>query len=192
MLNLPKDWLAPQLVRTFTSRFNTQIQLVKFMGRLRLDMGELTQSGHIIETIWNSAFNSLLPSGFIPKTVLILGFCGGSTAKLIRRKWPLSQITGIEIDPVVIEIAKTYFKIPKEVNLVNQDAVQFVEKLKENYDLILVDCYLGHIIPHQFEELNFLKKLKKHSTHLLLNCLFWEEHKTKTLEFMSRLESDFT
>mgnify|MGYP001587281713 CR=1 FL=1 len=190
------DWLTPQLVKTFSSPFNSKIELIKFAGSYRLDMGELTQSGHVIETIWDSAFKKLLPPDFTSKSVLILGLCCGSVAKLIANKWPQSSITGLEIDPVVVDIARTYFHLDKLKNLeiVNADAIKYVENLDTNahFDLAIVDCYLGYQIPHQFENPSFLQNLKKHTNHLLLNRLFWEEHKTASLEFLSRLTSTFT
>lgn len=190
------DWLTPQLVKTFSSPFNSKIELIKFAGSYRLDMGELTQSGHVIETIWDSAFKKLLPVNFSPKSVLILGLCCGSVAKLIARKWSQASITGLEIDPVVVDISKTYFYLNrlKNLEIINADAIKFVEDLdtKAHFDLTIVDCYLGYQIPHQFENPFFLSTLKKHTNHLLLNRLFWEEHKIKTLEFLSRLTPAFS
>src|SRR3989344_5817102 len=97
-----KQYFSPQVLKRFDSKINKQVELVAFSGTLRLDMGNLTQSGEIIERIWNKAFKDLLPKKFIPQTVLILGFGAGSAAKLIQRKWPNSHITGIELDESVI------------------------------------------------------------------------------------------
>ena len=48
-----KSYFNPEVIKTFKSKFNTNIQLVNFSGQLRLDMGNLTQSGQVIEKIWS-------------------------------------------------------------------------------------------------------------------------------------------
>lgn len=195
MVNSLKHWLYPQTVKTFASKYNTQIELVKFMGELRLDMGELTQSGKIIESIWGSAIRKLLPHQLQPKKILILGLGAGSAASLLSRKWKNTRITGVEIDPVVIKIGKEYFGVDKINNLtvVNRDAINYVKHLNadEHYSLVLVDCYLGYQIPSEFENIKFLKLLKSHTDHLLLNRIFWDDYQKQTITFINKLNQYF-
>ncbi|MBU1200834.1 hypothetical protein KJ953_04910 [Patescibacteria group bacterium] len=194
-----KAYFAPEVIKTFKSKFNTKIQLVNFSGQLRLDMGNLTQSGQVIEKIWAKALKKHT-SEVCFSSVLILGFGAGSVAKVISKKWPKAKMTGVEIDPVVIKIAKEYFGIGKIPNLkiINQDAEKFVmdSRLRGNdrevYDLILVDCYQGYRIPTVFEDIKFLKTLKKIGHVVLINRLFWDNHKQKTLEFLKKLNKFFT
>ncbi len=189
-----KAYFNPQVVETFKSKYNTKIQVVNFSGQLRLDMGNLTQSGQVIENIWSKAFKKLLFSAFKPEKVLILGFGAGSGAKVIAKKWPQAKITGVEIDPMVLKIAKEYFNIDKISNLkiINQEAEAFINKTKTKFDLILVDCYQGYKIPPIFEDTKFLKLLKTKSKTILINRLFWDFHQQKTLNFLSKLNKSFT
>ncbi len=188
-----KAYFNPQVVKTFNSKFNTKVQLVNFSGQLRLDMGDLTQSGQVIEKIWSKAFKKLLPNNFKPQKILILGFGAGSVSKVISKKWPQAKMTGIEIDPVVIKIAKEYFAVDKIPNLkiINQDVVAFIKANNDKYNLILIDCYQGYKIPLILEDVNFLKKLTKIGATILINRLFWEEHKQKSLEFLKKLNKSF-
>lgn len=191
-----KHWFNPEIIKTFTSKYNSKIQLIKFMGKYRLDMGDLTQSGPIIEDIWQSSLKKFIPEGFSPKNILILGFCTGSAARIIKRKYSDCQIIGVEIDPVVIDIAKTYFKTDQINNLkiINSNAIDYLNKLNptDKFDVILIDCYLGHQIPHQFEDLNTLKKIKSITKILLLNRLYWDNHKIKTIQFIEKIQKRFT
>lgn len=189
-----KSYFNPEVVKTFKSKFNSNIQLVNFSGQLRLDMGNLTQSGQVIEKIWGKAFRNLLSLSFKPKNVLILGFGAGSVAKVIKKKWSKSKITGVEIDPVVIKIAKEHFKVNEIPNLevINQDAKKFIKETKIKFDLILVDCYQGYKIPLVFEDKRFLTSLKKTGEIVLINRLFWDDHKQKTLQFLKNLNKSFT
>jgi len=187
-----KHWFTPQVIKIFKSKFNSDVQLIKFGSSLRLDMGHLTQSGSIITSIWTKAFKKLLSGGFYPESILVLGLGGGSVVKLISRKWPVCQITAIEIDPVVIKIAQKYFDIGKIKNLtiVNADAVKY-QTLNIKYSIILVDCYQGDQIPSQFRNISFLKKLKSRTRHLFLNRLYWNGYKIQTNQFIQKLKSNF-
>jgi len=192
-----KSYFAPEVVKTFTSNFNDKVQLVTFSGQLRLDMGDLTQSGQVIEKIWARAFKKLLPSNFNPKKILVLGFGAGSVAKVIEKKWPKAKITGVEIDPVVIKIAQEHFGANEIQNLkiINQDAEKFVMTTREKFDLILVDCYQGYKIPPVFEDIGLLNKLLKllsdNTKTVLVNRLFWDSHQKKTLKFLEGLNKSF-
>lgn len=185
---------TPRPVKKYSSRFNPQIELIMFGNHLRLDMGGLTQSGKIIEDIFHSGFKKFLPKSFVPSRVLILGFGAGSAARLINRLWPNAHITGIEIDPAVVKIAKEDFQVEKIPNLklINADAEKFVDDLITHYDLVLVDCYLGDQIPKKLQSLEFFKKLKQVSTHIIINRLFWGKYQEPTLKFLDALDREFT
>jgi len=190
-----KHWFTPETINTFSSQYNPQIQLIKFMGRYRLDMGGLTQSGPIIEDIWSQSLKKLLPKKFLPKRTLILGLGAGSAARVIASRYPETKIIGVEIDPQVVNIAQKYFALHKIKNLeiINQDALKYVSgiKAKNTFDLILLDCYLGSQIPVGLENPKTLKKIKNLTKHLLINRLFWDKHRHKTLEFLSSLNQSF-
>ena len=194
-MNSIKHWFSPETINTFSSQYNPQIQLIKFMGKYRLDMGGLTQSGPIIESIWSQSLKKLLPKEFLPKKTLILGLGAGSVAKIIASRYPKTQIVGVEIDPQVINIAQKYFALDKIKNLkiINQDALKYISgiKAKNAFDLILIDCYLGSQTPSQLENINTLKKIKALSKHLLINRLFWDKHRHRTLNFLSSLNRLF-
>lgn len=188
-----KNYFVPEVLETFKSNFNSEVELVKFGGQLRLDMGGLTQSGWIIEQIWGKALRSLLPARYQPKKVLILGFGAGSSAKLIARRYKSAEITAVEIDPVVIDIGKKYFKTLEIPNLkiVTADAVKFAESTKQHFDITMVDCYLGDQVPKELSSLSFLKRLTSISTYVVVNRLFWADYQKKTVEWLDKIEDSF-
>lgn len=190
-----KQYLIPQTLKRFRSQYNNDIELVAFSGSTRLDMGGLTQSGEIIEKIWKKALDDLLPQDFSPHSILLLGFGAGSAAHLVSRRWPKAHITGVELDPVVIDIARKHFKINSipHLTLHNQDALDFVNQQdsKLQFDLTLVDCYLGDQFPPQLESLKFVKKLTRLSPFVIINRLFWGKYQSLTLDFHHRLKPHF-
>jgi len=188
-----KQYLSPQTLKRFKSKHNINVELVTFSGSLRLDMGDLTQSGEVIEKIWNKAINDLLPKSRRPQSALILGFGAGSAAKLLARRYPGITLTGVELDPTVIDIARKHFNVDSIPNLTihNSEAAKFVRQDNRQYDLILVDCYLGDQFPKSLESPSFLKLLVDKSPHVIINRLFWGIYQPKTLEFHEKLKKDF-
>jgi len=191
-----KQLLAPETIATFRSDFNGEIQLIKFANTLRLEVGGLTQSGDIMVWIWSVAIKNLLPKNFSPENILILGLGGGSALFWLRRHFPKSHLTVVEIDPVMIEISQKYFHIGriKDLTIVNLDAVKFIKNCKLNanhWSLILMDCYQGFLTPTGFDEVEALTKMKQLGGAILLNRLYWDEHKTITDDFVAKISHHF-
>src|SRR5688572_9036624 len=72
--------------------------------------------------------------------ILLLGVAGGSVIKtLVDEIEYKGKITGVEIDPDMIQIANEYFNLNKikQLDIITDDAFEFVLKTKEKYDLII-------------------------------------------------------
>lgn len=191
-----KQLLAPETIATFHSDFNGEIQLIKFMNSLRLEVDGLTQSGDVMIWIWSQAIKNILPKDFSPESILLLGLGGGSSLFWLRRRFPKSHLTVVEIDPVMIEIAKKYFHIGriKDLTIVNQDAVEFIRNCKlrtDHWSLILMDCYQGFKTPAGFVDIKVLLKMKRVGENVLLNRLYWDQHKTITDDFVAKISPHF-
>lgn len=188
-----KQYLIPITLENFDSDFNKDINVVTFLGKIRLDMGGLTQSGDIIENIWAKAIKKHIPPEFKPNNILLLGVGGGSAAKYLHHRWPQTNIIGVEIDPEVIRIAKQYFSADDLPNfsIINDDAINFISKISGDYDIVMVDCYQGDQIPKELENLKLIDRLKSHCKYLLLNRLFWDDYQKHTLRFISSLKTKF-
>ena len=184
---------TPETIKTYHSDFNGGIKLIRFAADLRLDVGGLTQSGNVMVGIFDIGLKHLLPKGYRPESVLLLGLGGGSVIKYLHRRYPQATVTAVEIDPVMIEIAKEHFGVGKIKNLtiINDDAVNFVKKTKEKYSLILNDCFQGFQTPKGFEEIEVLKKMKAMSDHTLINRLYWDDFKLKTDDFVAKISPHF-
>jgi protein-L-isoaspartate O-methyltransferase len=78
------------------------------------------------------------------QSVLVLGVAGGSVIKTLVDEIKYGgKITGVEIDPEVIQLANKYFSLDQIPNLkiVIGDAFEFVLKTHEKYDLIIIDIF---------------------------------------------------
>ncbi len=135
------DWLYPQTIEVVTSKINGQIKVTKFRGRYSVWVGGFEQSGPVyVEKVWREALERIK---FTPKKVLILGLACGTLVKLLTTKWPKAKITGVEIDPLMIQLGKKYFGLGHYKNL----TIKIADAKKANlprFDLVLADTYLGN------------------------------------------------
>lgn len=95
--------------------------------------------------------------------ILIIGLGGGSLAMFLHKAYPTAHIDAIEIDPVVYEAAKTHLGF-KDDNLLQvhiADGRDFIERIKEPYDLIFLDAYDQEKIPEKLTTLEFLQAVRK-------------------------------
>ena len=97
-------------------------------------------------------------------SVLEIGFGGGRTSWYLHRYLPNVQVTSVELDPTVVELARKYFGIKEEPNfqLVNRDGRLFLQESKEHYDLILIDAYRGPFVPFHLLTKEFYQIVKVH------------------------------
>jgi spermidine synthase len=132
-------------IEILESPFNGQIKVRSFLGRVSVWVGGYEQSGPLVRKVWQKALKELpLPKqGELLRNVLILGLGCGVAAKLISEKFPNAKITGVEIDPVMVEIGKKYFGL-SGIQIKIMDAVSFIKRTRQKFDLILIDAYFGN------------------------------------------------
>ena len=179
--------------QTFYSDYNDTINLVKKNGAYSIIVDKFEESGIEIEALWEEVFNKFEQQISL-SNVLILGFGAGSIMKTFRKKYPLSKITGIEIDPEMIRIANDYFpENMKDVNVIITDAVSYINNLEDKvmYDLIVVDCYLGGTLFTGISNMQFLLKLKKIARRVLFNQVFLphDKEELKKIEYLRKLDA---
>jgi len=109
-------------------------------------------------------YYSLLPFLFkdAPKSALIVGLGGGIIANQIHYFHPNINIDGVEIDPKVIQIARTYFALSDAVRTYNQDGRIFVSQGRKKSDIVIIDAYTQQVyIPFHLTTMEFFSQVKK-------------------------------
>ena len=131
--------------------------------------------------------------------ILVLGVAGGSVIKTLSEEIGFKgSITGVEIDPVVIDIANSYFELDKISNLklINDDAFEFVLKTKEKYDLIIIDIFKDTEMPNfLFEDffINRVNFLLQVNGFILFNTMILnKKDKGRNLIYRSRFNEDYS
>ncbi|MDR1110182.1 MAG: fused MFS/spermidine synthase [Deltaproteobacteria bacterium] len=124
------------------------------------------------------------------KNILMLGLGGGYIPNLFRHHLPEHRLTVVEVDPLVAELAATYFGFAPggNVGLAIADGLEFVSGSADGaYDQIWLDAFNGHYIPDHLCGLDFLSllRLKLAEGGLAIQNL----HQTAWLHFRSQLEN---
>lgn len=99
-----------------------------------------------------------------PTKILILGNGSGTYATQCKRYFENVDITGVEIDGKITDLAHEYFNLPKDVPVIEYDGRAYLNASKEKYDVIMVDAYQDITIPFQMSSVEFFTLVKEHLT----------------------------
>ena len=198
-MKLSSDFVGPKVIEKKSSKINGEVVVLKTLGLgTHIQVEGLTQSGSVVYDIWKTTLKKVSKDKKTVRKCLILGLGGGSAAKLAKRYWPNSKITGVEIDPVMIEMGKKHMGLKDlRVEITNTDASGYISqacKNCESYDLILIDMYVGYRIPEKFENIKFIRDIKKLlSTKGLavFNRLYFDDKRKLARIFEKKLEENF-
>lgn len=183
---------------SFHSTINGQLSIGTSFGKKALFVGKIPQSGGEFIHMWDSIIRVLTQKKFVPQSVLILGVAGGTAIKSIRKVYPTARITGIDIDPVIIDVAEKYFKLAEDgkTTIIIADAIEWIKDnpRSKRYDLVIVDLYLGALNPIGARTKSFLSAVKKQITAngiVIYNCDFQQENTEKYLSYKKLCEKEF-
>ena len=94
--------------------------------------------------------------------ILILGMGTGTYASQCRRYFENADIEGVEIDEKIIALAGDYFELPEDIPVTNYDGRAFLNAVKNQYDVIMVDAYQDITIPFQMSSVEFFTMVREH------------------------------
>ena len=119
-------------------------------------------------------------STFHPKArkALLIGLGGGHLSTMLAGSGIRTDV--IEIDPMVVEAARSFYDFEPTGKVIVGDARYQVKQLKEQYDLIIHDCFTGGSEPAHLlsiEMLRDLKRLLKPDGILVLNFVGFTDGK---------------
>lgn len=98
-----------------------------------------------------------------PMRVLVLGLGAGTCLNQYAHFYRNAQVTGVELDGKIVELAHQYFGLPTgKFDLQVADARTYLKRNKETYDVIIVDVYQDLLIPFHLATREFLAEVKAH------------------------------
>lgn len=133
------------------------------------------------------------------KNILVLGVAAGSVIKTLVDEIKFEgKIIGVEIDKEIITIANDYFKLDTIPNLeiIIDDAFEFVLKTKDKYDLIIIDIFQDTTMPNfLFEDffINRINYLLKTNGFILFNTMvISNKDEERNIEYKTKFNKNFS
>ncbi|MFC1625139.1 methyltransferase domain-containing protein [Patescibacteria group bacterium] len=164
----------PEVIYQGSSKYNPDIKIIKVGKTLRL-----TVDGYIQSVNYDSPACGKLFTGKVVDLVkrevpdadnfLVLGLGGGTMQKLISMKFEDPEVVSVDIDSQMVEIAREFYNIdsiPKH-RIIVDDALRVVVEPDENdlekneFDVAIVDIFVGNSSPDLIKTGNFIVHLKR-------------------------------
>ncbi len=143
--------------------YNGTLDITLLNGKKLLDTAISNYSYGSLQRILHKALQKL-PFDDTIQAILVLGMGAGSIIQTIRKDFGSdAEITLVEIDAVVIEIAEKEFGLSKftGINVVHADAVAFMKKGMATFDLVIVDLFIIDTIPDDVTGADFIYTLSQ-------------------------------
>lgn len=99
------------------------------------------------ETASGGYWQAMIPD-HAPRAALLLGYGGGTLARLLVERWPSVHVVGVDSDPRVLSLGRCAFgPLPSGIDLVLADALTFVRGCAGAFDFVAVDLFQGDRVP---------------------------------------------
>jgi len=180
-----------------TSRYNKSIDVIERFGKKELYVNDIQQSGPYTIRLWKNGLVFLqihYPEKV--KKILILGIGGGTVFPMLHTRFPNAKITAVDIDSEIIRLYSNFFSGDSSsyVSLIRADAQKFVGSERMNYDLVIVDLYVGNDVPGFVTGTSFFAALKNIvSTHgmIIFNYFTDKNQWAKSQMLLDKLSAIF-
>lgn len=176
------------------SNISGKLQVYLSRGKIKLCTKNATYSFEEHYTVFEKGFATLNIGTYNFKNVLILGFGLGSVLILLKRIYGLQfNCTAVELDNSIISLAEKYIepKLLENTTIVKADAYEWVRqniKLKQTFDLIVVDLFVDKLTENKFFETAFInnnKLLLNKNGLLLYNTLSSNNNKKQLKQYFN-------
>lgn len=198
----------PKTIYEVDSEFNGKISVIEVGSTRKLSVDGVVQSvnwdsPNASRQVWGRLVENLHEQLPELKTALVLGLGGGSMHHLMAQKFPGIHITSVEIDKVIVEVAKKYFKLDDIPNhrVIVADALKVIA-VPEEYGIannsmqaVIVDIFCGQKYPDLGASGNFfacVKNLVVPGGLVVFNRIYLEHHQEQVNQFIDALEGFFT
>ena len=155
---------ARQVIEQRRSKVNHTLEVIQVGDITMLNSANTNYSYGGLHRVFQKAFEEVKLADRTIGHALILGFGAGSVATIMRDELLMQcRITGVEKDPVVIRLGNEYFNTGRftGLDIVEMDAVEFITKENQQFDLIIVDVYVDFEVPEDCETMEFISNTDK-------------------------------
>ena len=158
------SFILPTKAELVTAKKLPGIEVNINNGKVHIDGKNVNYSFGSLHHVFRKAIRFKSKEISKAKTALILGFGAGSIAKILwnEKNFPI-QITGVDFEPLMYELAEKYSGIKdfEKLTLIEADAHVFVKECKEQFDVIFIDLFVEDQVPDFCMTLEFMKCIKR-------------------------------
>ncbi len=194
----------PKLLLSAESEYNGKIEVYQIGNTVKLIVGGIVQSlskdsQNAKRLVWGRVLEVLKQNEPNLKNIIIFGLGGGTMPHLISQAHPGVYITSVDIDKVMIDVAKQYFGVEQIPNhhIINADACRLVIEPtayginKQSFQVAIVDIYVGDNYPDLGKSGNFVAALKDIVVPgglIIFNRIYTKHHQEDVNIFMDFLQ----
>lgn len=195
----------PRTLYKTQSPLSGDIEVLQIGNTRRLRVNRTTQSlnpdsPYVDRMVWGRAVRLIQEEEPNFKSILILGLGGGTMQHILAQRFQDIHITTVDIDPVIVDVAKQYFdvdKIPNH-NIIVEDACRVIidpEHFKlhpQSFDVVMVDIMIGSVYPDLGTSGNFLAHVCKMAAPaglVVINRLYLEDHQEEVNQFIDNVHN---
>jgi spermidine synthase len=150
----------PIKMAEYTSEHSGQLELIMHRGQLLLDTQSANYSYGNLHHVMQAGISHAIAKGIDCKKALILGFGAGDAAAILRKNYLNTQIDGVELDPVVINIYQQHFT-NVGAQLHQGGALEYLESNELKYDIIICDVFINLGKPSFTQTTEYYSLIKK-------------------------------
>ena len=187
------SYLFPFAQKKYTSKISGVLEINLVDGKKVLDTRNSNYSYGSLQKILHRGLEEINFDDTV-QNVLVLGMGGGSIVETIRTNLKSNAfIELVDIDEEIISIAKNEFDLEKygNIKLILSDAAEYINATKQNFDVIVIDVFIGDTVPDQFTETKFINSVCQHlkpNGKLIFNTM----RSTMSREVFSRITQTLT
>lgn len=129
-----------------------------------------------------------------PKDVLMIGLGGGSIPKYIHHFLPEIQTRVVEINPRIIQVARSHFYLPEndeKLEVIEGDGVAYLQENSATADVLLLDIFDSQGVPPEMYHQGFFDTCAE-ALHLdgMMAVNLWGSDKNFDI-YLQRIEQSF-
>ena len=142
------------------SDINGNLELSYHKGAYKLSTDNAIYSWGKYYDSFGTAFSQLNLYHSEINRALILGYGLGSIADLLDAHTDVREIVGVEIDPLVLDLAYRYQQVPSR-ELICMSAIDYIQQCNKCFDLICIDIFIDDKVPATVMQQDFLSLVVK-------------------------------
>ena len=110
---------------------------------------------------------TIQPEEIRPKNVLLIGLAAGTVSELLTDIYGPIPITGVELDPQIIEVGQRYFEMNQpNLTAVAADGRHWLARQPNDaqWEMVAIDAYRPPYIPFHLTTVEFFSLVREHMT----------------------------